>query len=62
MFEVPNSNITEVHVDEGAVLGEIPVQYKYSQQEVHTGSGPDEIKNGDADARNLSRTGDSVAA
>lgn len=29
MFDVPNSTIRAVHVDEAAVLGEAPVQYKH---------------------------------
>jgi len=32
MFEVPNSDITRVHVDEAAVLGRSDVQYTCIQQ------------------------------
>ena len=61
MFEVPDSTISGVHVDEAAVLGESPVQYSED-----TGS-PDDTKDSASSTNELSatRTGhseDSVAA
>lgn len=55
MFDVPDSTITVVHVDEAAVLGKGPVQYQHAVPE-NTESTSD---------RELARTGhteDSVAA
>ena len=60
MFDVPNSDITSVHVTMDAVLGKCPVEYiRSSEKTTATEKRPD-------NAQNLSRNGhtegDSVAA
>ena len=66
MFEVPDSDITAVHIEEGVVLGQNPVGYSRSSpsQTDDSSTASDSPNNGrlSQDRESLSRTGDSVAA
>lgn len=55
MFDVPDSSITAVHVDEAAVLGKSPVQYQHQ-------STADAVLPSDTELARTGHTEDSVAA
>lgn len=67
MFEVPDSDITAVHIEEGAVLGKESVHYSrssssQSDNDIAAASDSSSDQQLSQDRERVSRTGDSVAA
>lgn len=60
MFDVPDSSIRAVHVDEAAVLGKSPVHYRH--QSVSAAASEDAASPSDTELAKTGHTEDSVAA